>query len=587
MEKTDNFKKRINDVKSKALEWKDKAFRFAKGTVEKIKEDKKKRIIATIIITAVILFFGIGTVLYYIAGPSVGYMTSDSTDSLEWAEEYRITGELISTEYNYAAVLPFGGNQIFLPFLAMFGYSVAAQIGGLILFAILFCAALVYLGRGIGLGWFSSAGLATSVMLLMSSSAKLREIMWEHIFYYNLGILFFCFGFGLVLHILRDCDKISTSKSALVMTSIRLGILMIFCAISATDGLQALICLALPVLVGLAMGCLLDKEAPVISHKNLWIGVLILEIGVFTLIGHMLTGSVTNDIVANYAESYSSYGNINDIVNNFFKQIPNWFTLFGVSYQHGDPLLSKESIGNIIRIFVATVLFIVPIIQLIRYRQIESKPFKMVLLGHTAVMVFILFACSFGVIGNVNWRLTPMLGTCTIVTFLSVLEFVKSKGLIKRIGAVLAACVLLGCFMSYNKIWDMPADYGENNSWHVVASELEKRDLKYGYATFWWANLTKMIAGNGTQVANIGINNNGFIYEDHYQVRKDAYEDKDTDRYFVIFSEPEYPRVKNWIFFQKSEGAFVEEIVLESDEYDFRGIKGTKTYIIVLNQNPF
>ena len=66
-----------------------------------------------------------------------------------------------------------------------------------------------------------------------------------------------------------------------------------------------------------------------------------------------------------------------------------------------------------------------------------------------------------------------------------------------------------------------------------------------------------------------------------------AYEDKDTDRYFVIFNENEYPNISNWINLQKSRGSYVEEFVVESSEYDFRGYKGTKAYVIVVNKNPF
>ena len=572
MERTDRFKKFADNVKSKALGIKSKSISFVKETIEKIKADKVKRIIATVIITAFILFLGVGTVMYYIAGPAVGYMTSDSTDSLEWAEEYRITGELVSKEYNYAAILPFGGNQIFLPFLSIFGYSVEAQIGGLLVFAVLFCASLVYLGRGIGLGWFGSAGLSSFVMLLMSSSPKLREIMWEHIFYYNLGILFFCFGFGLAFRILRDADKITKDKRTLILTTVRICVLMAFCTLASTDGLQALVCFTLPLVAGIALHCMFKKDTPVFSKANAGSYVVVASVGIFSLFGMKLIPHITGGVEAGYANSYSAYSNINDVPSNFLKQIPNWLTLFGVDYKTGDMLDTAESVVNMLKIAVAAILFVIPIVQLIRYKSIKSEALKLLLLGHTAVMAFILFACTFGNIGNANWRLT---------------DFLKNTGILKRIGVSLVACTLLGCLVSFNTVWDMRSNYGAHNSWHVLAEELEERGLKYGYATFWWANLTKMIMGDGAQVACIDINKNGTIRERHYQSRKDAYEDKDTDRYFVIFNENEYPNISNWINLQKSRGSYVEEFVVESSEYDFRGYKGTKAYVIVVNKNPF
>ena len=587
MEKTGNFKERVGDIKNKAIEIKNKAVTFTKETVKKIQADKKKRIIATIIITAFILFLGLGTVMYYIAGPSEGYMTADSTDSLEWAEEYRITGELISEEYNYAAILPFGGNQIFLPFLAIFGYSMNAQIGGLLVFAILMCAALVYLGRGLGFGWFTSAGLSSVVMLLLSSSPKLREIMWEHIFYYNLGILFFCFGFGLLIRILRDADKINEDRKVFIKTAVRMCIFMMFCVLASTDGLQALMCLTLPLLASLVLYCVFKKETPIFSKDNKWHIILFGAIVVSTLVGVALLFAITNGVKAGYANSYSAYSSIHDVMNNLLRQVPNWFTLFGIDYLPGDSLVSKESIINLIKIATAIILFIVPIAQLIRYKKIENKPLKLVLLGHAALMAFLLFACVFGNIGTVNWRLTPLLGTSSIITVVSLFEYLKGKGIMKRMGVLLVACVMLGSFVSFKTVWDMPANYGEKNNWHMVAEELEKRDLKYGYATFWWANLTKMIAGNGVQIANIGIDGNGFIRQEHYQSRKDAYEDRETDRYFVIFNEADYRNARNWINHQKATGTFVEEIVVESGEYKHNFYQGSKSYIIVVNQNPF
>ena len=569
------------------IDVKNKAVSFTKETVDKIKSDKKKRIIATIVITALILFIGLGTVMYYIAGPAEGYMTSDSTDSLEWAEEYRITGDLVSKEYNYAAILPFGGNQIFLPFLAIFGYSMEAQIGGMLTFAVIFCAALMYLARGLGLGWFSSAGVSSAMMLLLSSGSKLREIMWEHIFYYNLGILYFCVGFGLVIRILKDIDKITEDKKIFRITAVRICCLFVFCVLASTGGFQALVCLTLPLVLGLALKCMLKSETPIFSQENKWNLMLIGEILVFSLMGMGLLFIVSNGVRAGYAEGHYVLNSVQEMVNGFLRQIPNWFTLCGVDYTPGKLFLSMDAFVGIMKVFVAATLLVVPIVQLKRYSKIESQPLKLLLLGHVVLMSVLLFACTFGAIGSADWRLTPMLGTSCIITLVSLIDFLKSKGILKRVGVIFVSIVLLGCFTSFVTIWSMPADYGEDNNWHMVVDELEKRDLKYGYATFWWANLTKMIAGNGMQIACVGIDGQGLIYQEHYQTRKDAYEDKDTDRYFVIFSESEYPHAENWINQQKETGAFVEEIMVESEEYNHKFYSGTKSYIIVVNQNPF
>ena len=165
---------------------------------------KKKTLkIGEILLTLLALLPGLGLLLYYVIGPAAGHMTSDCTDSLRWAQASWLSGRLISDNFSYAALLPFGGNQIFWPFLALFGYGLKAQIWGLAVFVLLFAAALYYFARGFDLSRPASAGLVSVTLLILSSSEKLREILWEHIFYYGLGLLFFCVGFGLTLRILR------------------------------------------------------------------------------------------------------------------------------------------------------------------------------------------------------------------------------------------------------------------------------------------------------------------------------------------------------------------------------------------------
>ena len=43
-------------------------------------------IIKSTVLPILILLLGVGTVIYYITGPAEGYMTSDCTDSLRWAQ---------------------------------------------------------------------------------------------------------------------------------------------------------------------------------------------------------------------------------------------------------------------------------------------------------------------------------------------------------------------------------------------------------------------------------------------------------------------------------------------------------------------
>ena len=287
---------------------------------------------------------GLILILYYIIGPAAGYMTSDCTDSLRWAQATLESGKLISDEFYYAAILPFGGNLIFLPFVAMFGYSMTAQICGLVVFVLLFAAALYYVARGMNFDCTVSAAFVSVVMLIMSSSPKLREIMWEHIFYYNLGLLFFCFGFGLALRILRKGGLRDDLKAGKTIDWVRIGIICVFSLIAATDGLQTLVCFTLPLVAGLFAERFFDSETPLLSKRNLVTGSLAAVVLMFSLIGFVSIDKIAGGVTAGYADAYSSWSAMSSWTDNFLGFFYNWFTLLGADVVAGDPLVSGASI---------------------------------------------------------------------------------------------------------------------------------------------------------------------------------------------------------------------------------------------------
>ena len=527
---------------------------------------------------------GLILILYYIIGPAAGYMTSDCTDSLRWAQATLESGKLISDEFYYAAILPFGGNIIFLPFVAMFGYSMTAQICGLVVFVLLFAAALYYLARGMNFDRAVSAAFVSVVMLIMSSSPKLREIMWEHIFYYNLGLLFFCFGFGLALRILRKGGLRDDLRAGKPIDWVRIGIICVFSLIAATDGLQTLVCFTLPLVAGLFAERFFDTETKLLSKRNLVTGALTAVVLVFSLIGFVSIDKISGGVTAGYADAYSAWSAMSSWTNNFLGFFHNWFTLLGIDVVAGDPLVSSASIVNMIRIFGALLLLIAPIILGCRYNKIQNSALRAVLIGHFAVTAFILFAITFGKLGGANWRLVPMLGTSVMTTFFAAVELIRQKKAVGRIGALILAFLILMACIPARDIAKMPADYGEDNSWHVVARELEAHGLKYGYANFWWAEVVTMISGGEVVVANLSPNQKS-PQQYNYQQPYGSYEDKDTDRYFLLLTESENSEMSAWLQRQRVVDRIVEEFTIMSEPYDLRGYKGEVMYVYVFAEN--
>ena len=609
--------------------------------------ERMYRVLYNRILPLLILALGALVVLYYILGPAQGYMTGDCTDSLRWAQATVTSGKLISDSFYYAAILPFGGNLIFAPFVAVFGYSVTAQLAGLTLFALSMIGAMYFMVSGFGMGRCASAGFVTVCLLILSSSSKLREIMWEHIFYYNLGILFFCIGFGLAVRILRDGSDVMADRTlpqsgtawgiyasftagavllavlgfksliafcvimaVLCLTAVACGIvfsararkgepsrnawlqmsvLTVFSVLAALNGLLSLVCYTLPLLAGILAERLLDGKTALFSRKNYRAAGLMLSLVIATLVGLLAMNRATGGVTAGYADAYSQYSDMSEWCDNFLGFFNHWFSLLGVSVTAGDPLGSVDSVWNMIRILGGLILLIFPVILLCMYRTLENRGVKMVLIGHMAVSAFILFAVTFGRLGNADWRLTPMLATAVFASYLGAWDlFGKRKTPSARVSVLLLLLLGVMAVQSASEIADMPANYGRQNSWHVVAEELEKRDLHYGYANFWWSQPVTMFSDDKVQVVSI-YENTVSPKKYGYQMPYDCYEDRDTDRYFLLLTQTEMERGKMDSFLQakRDAGVLIEEFTIQSEPYSLRGYSGDTVYVYVFSENLF
>lgn len=86
---------------------------------------------------------------YYILFPGWGYFHSDCTDTILWAQASYDAGALFNPDFEYACLLPFGGQLLMLPFIGLFGVSTTTHAIGMLLFLLLFTASLLLLGRAL------------------------------------------------------------------------------------------------------------------------------------------------------------------------------------------------------------------------------------------------------------------------------------------------------------------------------------------------------------------------------------------------------------------------------------------------------
>ena len=194
----------------------------------------------------------IGIVFFYIIFISKGYYHADCTDTITWAEAVLDGKALMNSDFYYACLLPFGGQLLMVPFVAIFGVSMTAQLCGMVLFAICFGLALAFLLRSMNFSYKWSVFGVSALFLIVSISEKLREIFWCHIIYYSLGLLFVMVGLGLVLRVL-NCEK--SKKKYMIL-------LLIWTVLCSMNGIQALTIYGLPVLAALMANIFFDVKTP-------------------------------------------------------------------------------------------------------------------------------------------------------------------------------------------------------------------------------------------------------------------------------------------------------------------------------------
>lgn len=516
--------------------------------------EKKICGIASTVLPLLLILISFAIVVYYILGPAEGYFHSDCTDTLLWAQATFDSGRLISDNFKYAALLPFGGNLLMLPFIPIFGVSMTTHNIGMVLFAALFFLSLYALARSLGYGLAKASFIIFAVTMILSGSDKLREIMWGHIIYYSLGLLFLAFGLYLVNK--TPCDRPLFADKTRRTRDIALVVgLFVFSALTATNGLQSVATYILPVVGALILERIFAEAEEKQLMRTRWKNMLTL-IAVFlasVMVGLLILLLISRDVQAAYANAYSRYSGMTAWKDNLLKLGGEWLSLIGVSVKDGDNLVGLDTIADTIRIFTGIFIFILPIIGACLYKKIASRGARLVLLAHFVQSALILFTYIFGRLSSANWRLIPMLGTAVLASSVTICELIKPQGfaLVSKRFAALSLCLLcLAPLASAREITKMPPHYGRDNDLHKLAEKLEELDLEYGYADFWRAQAITVLSDSKVKVRNIQIVD-GAIKKYEYQSQYTWFDDQaDTSKYFILLSDYEYLLLSGYIYYE-------------------------------------
>ena len=500
--------------------------------VTKPKANKKNILAFSLVIIAFI------TVIYYMLGPSEGYIHSDCVDTLTWANATVESGQLFSSTFCYPYLLPFGSTFLMYPFVAIFGFTMFAYRLAMLVFMILFALAIYFCARG--LGWSRNTGLiAVSVeFIIVSSSGKLRELFWEHIIHYSLGaflaFVLMAFMFYFINNYKKNKYSFKNSKKTVVF-----GVLVALWAFfSAFDGLTTLTLSTLPVLGAILLSIVFDTKNNIISKANKDMIVSFVIILVATVLGCGVLALITKDIDAGYGNAYSNIVEGGEWSNNALRFLEQWTTLLGADYEAGSAITSFKNILAAIKMAGSLVLFFTPVYAIFIYKRVVRSE-RTFIIFHWLMSGFILYGYVFGSLSSVNWRLSPIICSAIIVNII-VWKYLWSTVNLKRSAVIVSLLVVLSGVVTFGQIWAMPADYGRDNDQHQVVKYLEENGLNYGYATYWNANILTLISSSKVKVRDINLDNDqpvkGWLNTD--KAWYDA--QPNQDKYFVLLTNSEY-----------------------------------------------
>lgn len=501
--------------------------------------------------------FSIILVIYYIIGPSAAFFHSDCGDTLLWAQASHDGKTLYNPDFGYAAFLPFGGTMIMLPFIGLTGVSLTTHHIGMVIFTVLFFAALFYLCRSLEFSYpcsFTATGL---MALILCSSPKLREIFYEHVLYYSISIAVICVMLSLYIRLTENADdKLIAKKFALLIPVFVLAFL------TALDGMQVVACAVMPVIFAAACEVVFSKEK-LINKKHIPLAVYVAVIAVATLIGLKIFESGTKDIGVGYANAYSKYTMPNEWINNLLKLPLHWFSLFGIEINPDTLLFSPESIPNILRIGVALVLALAPIAALIFINRFDRRS-KLLIYAHLGVTGVIMFGYIFGMLSGAEWRLSPMICT-SILICVAGLKVFKPHVALRRVGSLIMCLLIVLCCVNVKTITEMPTNGVDHNKYYPIAEYLKSQGLEYGFSTFWHAVTITCITDSEVIVNNTDINEAG-IAPCPYQTNKNWFtEQEGIDRYFFLCTDYELMVLRNTADWKYFESGPIEQ--LEYDGY--------------------
>ena len=493
---------------------------------------------------ALLLAFSVLLIGYFTLFPSRTEFHSDSTDTLMWAVASRDSGKLFNTDFNYACLLPFGTSMIMYALIPLFGVSMTTHVLGMLIFFLLFTAAMIWMLREMkwSPNWISGAVFVE--LMICSGSEKLREIYWGHTIYYSLAVLFQFVGLAILFRCLDNYQKLDDAKTdenkkyTRIALYVMMGLLGLWFTLTGMNQIITIATFSLPLIGALFCERWLDHDTDIRSQKNLRALTLIGIMAGGMVLGFLITKGEAKDITAGYEGAFSNYDTMDRWVEHIEGFGKAWMTLLGVDMRDGDKLMSVKSVGYLLSFFTGIILLVVPVIALFCYNKIKDRKLRLLILSYWLMTLLIMVGYILGKLSSANWRLSPIVGMSAVVTY-AFFKWAAGEVKWQRFISLLMIPVFMVSAITSFTILKMKPDETDNNHLYRIARGLESQGLSYGFATFWNANGATVAADSKVQIRNVTIEE-GRCFPYRYQTLGKWYDAQPgQDKYFILMDANE------------------------------------------------
>ena len=454
-----------------------------------------------------LVFAVLALVLRFIWSPAyVEEFTSDTADTLMWAQAAADAGWVVDRNFPYVYVIPFGGHLLVWPFLGWFGGGVDALRAGMTIFTLLFAGAVFAFFRSAGIRSFGAGAASAFVLLSLTATVKLREIAYSHVLVYSLAALAIAFAFALLPDSFEEQSRIPVASGR--RRAWRYAGLAIVLVWAAANGPTCFLFSVMPFVFALAAVRALDPAPLTIRTVRLPLGAALAGV-----VGLALHAVVAKGVPVVYGTFYDTLSPSRAWGPHLVGLVQNWSSLLcDMPSNPQFPATSPEGLRYALRLSLSVALPIVSLGSLAAWRHLSPRT-RLVSLAHLAIFSATSFFYVFGNIADGNWRHVPTLFAQLVLAPLLVRDAWRA-GVVSRRAAFVGAAVLAAASLLFaGRLSHLPGEAERLpdplRAWtgpQSVLTVLRENDVEAAYCkSFWVANaVTALSTLGGNRMIPVG-----------------------------------------------------------------------------------